>query len=62
MLFSQAVGQSDVTCCLALVVEGADRLEVMFPRLLPRLPLLEHVYRDLQRQLQSGHGRDISTG
>jgi hypothetical protein len=39
----QGVGVSRVTCYLALMVEGSDRLEVAFPRLLPRLPLLTPV-------------------
>jgi hypothetical protein len=42
-LRSQGVGVSRVTCYLALMVEGSDRLEVAFPRLLPRLPLLTPV-------------------
>lgn len=40
---AQGVGHSRVTCYLAFVVDGSDRLEVAFPRLLPRLPLLTPV-------------------
>jgi hypothetical protein len=40
---AQGVGVSRVTCYLAFTVEGSDRLEVAFPRLLPRLPLLTPV-------------------
>lgn len=40
---AQGVGHSRVTCYLALMVDGSDRLEVAFPRLLPRLPLLTPV-------------------
>ena len=47
----QGVGVSRVTCYLALMVEGNDRLEVAFPRLLPRLPLLTPVLRRLKRRL-----------
>lgn len=51
----QGVGHSRVTCYLAFMVAGSDRLEVAFPRLLPRLPLLTPVYRDLHARL-SGRG------
>ena len=54
-----------MTCYLALVIDGADRLEVAFPRLLPRLPLLTPVYRDLFARLNGcscGGGSGVGGG
>jgi hypothetical protein len=51
----QGVGVSRVTCYLALMVEGSDRLEVAFPRLLPRLPLLTPVREAVVHAHTAGH-------
>lgn len=57
IIINEGVGHSRVTCYLAFLVAGSDRLEVAFPRLLPRLPLLTPVYRDLHARLSGEGGR-----
>ena len=47
----QHVGACSVTAYLALMVRGSSRLEVAFPALLPRLPLLAPLLPRLRSRL-----------
>lgn len=47
----QHVGACSVTAYLAVVVRGSPRLEVAFPALLPRLPLLAPLLPRLRSRL-----------